>query len=78
MDFKELVIRDAQLALDQELDNLKTTFGGSEEGKITVDKEFDGYSKLFAKFLAPDSRKGVEWDKIHRAPKELVNASPFT
>jgi len=65
MEFKELTKKDAQITLAAELDKLMKTL--PEGQKELVQKEFDGYQRLFAKFLV-DSGPSVIWDKIERLP----------
>ena len=72
MEFRELVTRDAQSALDSELQQLKFICAKDSREADTITNDFDGFSRLFAKFLAPDSREGVQWDKIKKAPAESV------
>ena len=73
MEFRELVTRDAQSALDSELHQLKFNCAKDSREADTITNDFDGFSRLFAKFLAPDSREGVQWDKIKKAPQESVH-----
>merc|ERR1712038_1629363 len=72
MDFRELVTRDAQSALDQELDQLKFVCAKDSREAETITNDFKGFSSLFAKFLAPGSRDGVQWDKIRKAPQDSI------
>jgi len=76
MDFRELVTRDAQSALDQELDQLKFICSKDSREAETITNDFSGFSRLFAKFLAPGSRDGVQWEKIRKAPAESI--VPYT
>ena len=73
MDFRELVTRDAQSALDQELDQLKFVCAKDSREAETITNDFKGFSSLFGKFLAPGSRDGVQWDKIRKAPQDSVS-----
>ena len=75
MDFRDLVTRDAQSALDNELESLKRQCRPDSEEAPSIDNDFKGFSKLFAKFLAPGSRDGVVWENIHKAPAESVRTS---
>ena len=77
MDFRELVTRDAQSALDQELDNLKFLCSADSIEAVSIENDFKGFSKLFSKFLAPTARAGVVWDKIKKAPAESVRLDFF-
>ena len=69
MEFKELTKKDAQITLALELDKLMKTL--PEAQKELVQREFDGYQKLFAKFLV-DTGPSVIWDKIERLPPGSV------
>ena len=70
MDFKEMTRRDAESCLALELDKLART--EAEGRRQTVDREFDGFKKLFGKFI---NEKGpsVIWDKIERLPQDAVS-----
>jgi len=37
-----------------------------------IDKEFNGYRRLFAKFLESDVTASVQWDKIEKLPADSV------
>lgn len=67
--FKEMTKRDAQLQLSQELDKLLQT-SLPDEKEITK-KEFDGFEKLFTRFLQ-DVGPSVEWDRIEHLPNSAV------
>ena len=70
MDFKEMTRRDAEGCLASELDKLART--EAEGRRQIVDREFDGFKKLFGKFI---NEKGpsVIWDKIERLPHDAVS-----
>ena len=77
MDFKELIKIDAEVALEQELEHLKTTIPvdlkvAAEEYKKTHE-DFIGFQKLFAKFLSA-AQRGIDWDLIEKLPSDSVNA----
>ena len=74
MDFRELVTRDAQSALDAELNNLLFLSSSDSLEATTIQNDFKGFSKLFAKFLAPASSVDVDWDKIKKPPTESVSS----
>ena len=69
-DFKEMTRRDAQSSLGLELDKLIKTVQ-SQERKVVLDREFDGFKRLFGKFI---NEKGpsVIWDNIERLPEDAV------
>ena len=69
-DFKEMTRRDAQSSLGLELDKLIKTVQ-SQERKDVLDREFDGFKRLFGKFI---NEKGpsVIWDNIERLPQDAV------
>ena len=73
MDFKEMTRRDAQSSLNLELDKLVKTV--PEGRKQIIDKEFDGFKRLFGKFI---NEKGpsVVWEQIERLPKDAVSYGP--
>jgi UTP--glucose-1-phosphate uridylyltransferase len=76
MEFKELTKKDAQITLALELDKLMKTL--PEAQKELVQREFDGYQKLFAKFLV-DTGPSVIWDKIERLPPgSILNYNDLT
>jgi hypothetical protein len=39
-----------------------------------VDKEFNGFQRLFAKYLAADVDTSVHWDKIEKLPANSVSS----
>ena len=63
--------RDAQSSLGLELDKLVRTVQ-SQERKEVMDREFDGFKRLFGKFI---NEKGpsVIWDNIERLPQNAVS-----
>ena len=72
MDFKELARKDATASLYQEWKKLMKTANLTEAQSQIVDKEFDGYQKLFAKFLTSESQERVIWEKIEKLHKDAV------
>ena len=40
-----------------------------------VDKEMEGYTDLFSKFLAADAQEAVKWEQIEKLPKDAVSVS---
>ena len=73
MEFKEVTKRDAQNLLAQELDKLRITGNLPEVQAQMVDREFDGFKDLFAKFLASESQDSIKWDKIEKLPPGAVS-----
>jgi len=69
MDFKEMTRRDALGSLSTELDKLSKTC--PQGRKEMIDREFDGFKKLFGKFI---NEKGpsVFWDQIERLPPNAI------
>ena len=61
MDFREMTQRDAESCLALELDKLART--EAEGRRQTVDREFDGFKKLFWKYM------NVIWNQIKRLHK---------
>ena len=76
MEFKEITKKDAEVSLSQELDKLRRTGVGmgclSGEQAETVDRDFDGFKRLFAKYLSGDAKAGIEWSKIEPLPDGAV------
>ena len=75
MEFKELTKRDAQASLAHELEKLRQTGNLADSQAQTIDKEFDGFQKLFAKFLTSEAQDSVQWDKIEKLGKNAVSQS---
>ena len=73
MEFKELTKRDAERCLAMELDKLQRTGNLPEMQRAQIDKEFGGFQRLFAKFLAADSGTAIEWERIEKLPKDAVS-----
>jgi len=69
MDFKELTKKDAQITLAMELDKLMKTL--PEAQKQIVEKEFEGFQRLFAKFIA-DSGPQLIWENIQKLPEGSI------
>lgn len=69
MEFKELTKKDAQISLALELDKLVRTC--SEGERQVVEKDFDGFKRLFGKFVN-ESGPSVNWDKIERLPQGAI------
>ena len=76
MEFKEITKRDAEISLAQELDKLRRTGVGigclSGEQADTIDRDFDGFKRLFAKYLAGAAKTGIDWNKIEPLPEGSV------
>ena len=76
MDFNELSKKDAEAALKDELEYLKTTMpvdlkaAAGEYEKM--DDDFIGFQKLFNKFLS-DSQFGIDWNSIEKLPANSVS-----
>ena len=70
MDFKELTKKDAQISLAMELDKLMKTM--PEGQKQVVEKNFDGFKKLFGKFIN-ETGPSVVWDRIEKLPLNAVS-----
>merc|ERR1719318_937619 len=69
MDFKELTKKDAQISLAMELDKLMKT--KTEGQKQVVEKDFDGFKRLFGKFIN-ETGPSVVWDKIEKLPQNAI------
>lgn len=72
MEFKELIKKDAQVQLAQELAKLLQTC--PTPLKEATQKEFEGFEKLFGRFIN-ETGPSVEWDKIQRLPDGAVSPS---
>jgi len=75
MEFKVMTKRDAEVSMTQELEKLRRTSGHlglSDVQAKKVDFEFDGFKKLFAKYLSADSDASINWQKIEKLPSEAV------
>lgn len=68
-EFKELTKRDAQAQLAHELEGLLAT--ADEESKKTVEQEFQGFQRLFERFLL-DKDSTINWDNIQKLPENAV------
>jgi len=70
MDFREMTRRDAESCLALELDKLIRT--AAEGRRQVVETEFDGFKRLFSKFI---NEKGpsVVWEQIERLPKDAIH-----
>ena len=69
MEFKELTKKDAQLSLSIELDKLLRTM--PEGHKQVVEQDFDGFKKLFGKFVN-ETGPSVHWDRIEKLSPDAV------
>lgn len=68
-EFKELTKKDAQTQLEHELQELLAT--AEEETKKTVEQEFQGFQRLFERFLL-DQGSTINWDRIEKLPENAV------
>ncbi|XP_041352363.1 UTP--glucose-1-phosphate uridylyltransferase-like isoform X2 [Gigantopelta aegis] len=69
IEFKELTRRDAQTAMNKELQKLIATAPPGLQQQTRT--EFDNFEKLFNRFLV-ESGPSVTWDKIRLLPEESV------
>jgi len=69
MEFKELTKKDAQISLALELDKLTRTANTGE--KEVLQRDFDGFQKLFSKFIN-ETGPSVHWEKIEKLPKDAI------
>ena len=81
MEFKEITKRDAEVQLAQELDKLRRTGVGmgclvGEQADV-VDRDFDGFKRLFAKYLTGAAKTGIDWNKIEPLPEGSVRLLTF-
>lgn len=68
-EFKEMSKADAQAHLSQELDKLCRTASAAE--RDTVQAEFQGFQRLFQKFVK-DTGPAVVWERIQPVPENAV------
>ena len=61
-----------QLSLSMELDKLRRTGNLTQQQADSIDKEFDDFKKLFAKFLTVDAKDSIVWEKIGKLPRDAV------
>ena len=55
-----------------ELDKLRRTGNLTQQQADSIDKEFDDFKKLFAKFLTVDAKDSIIWEKIEKLPRDAV------
>lgn len=70
-EFKELTKRDAQIQLGHELEGLLGTATVDDEAKKTIEQEFQGFQRLFERFLL-DQGPTINWDRIEKLPENAV------
>merc|ERR1719228_16004 len=70
MDFKELTKKDAQISLAMELDKLMKTLPEGQKQK--VEQDFDGFKKLFGKFVN-ETGPSVHWERIEKLPANAIH-----
>ena len=73
MEFKEMTKRDAVFRLSAELIKLRKTSGLPTDKNETIDKEFDGFERLFGKYLEADVAAPINWEKIEKLPQGSVS-----
>ena len=69
-EWKELTKKDAQQSLALEMEKLLLT--APESGKVSLQKEFDGFRRLFNKFIH-ETGPSVHWDRIEKLPHDAVS-----
>eukprot|EP00093_Oithona_nana_P009830 09830.XXX_147009_151198_1 [CDS] Oithona nana genome sequencing. len=67
--FKEMTKRDAQISLNQELLKLRKTSNLTQEKNELIDKELEGFQRLFSQYLAADVAAPIHWEKIEKLPQ---------
>ena len=73
--FKEMTKRDAQMSLSHELIKLRKTSNLTQERNDLIDKEFEGFQRLFSQYLAADVAAPIQWEKIEKLPQGSVSLS---
>ncbi len=76
-DFKIKTQRDALVSLNLDLERLKRISNLPEHHSKVIDKEMEGFTKLFAKFLASDAQDSIRWDDIEKLPPGAVSSHKF-
>ena len=71
--FKEMTKRDAQISLNQELLKLRKTSNLTQEKNELIDKELEGFQRLFSQYLAADVAAPIHWEKIEKLPQGSVS-----
>lgn len=64
--------RDALLSLSSELIKLRKTSNLTQDKNAVIDKEFEGFQRLFAKYLEADVAAPIHWDKIEKLPQGSI------
>jgi len=73
MEFKLMTKRDAEMSMAQELEKLRRTAARTTDlAAKRLDWEFDGFKKLFAKYLSTETGSSIDWHKIEKLPEEAV------
>ncbi|XP_066596355.1 UTP--glucose-1-phosphate uridylyltransferase isoform X2 [Prorops nasuta] len=67
--FRKRTKQDAEIELQQELDNLLET--SPEKDKDEFQRMFDGYTKLFRRFLEEEG-PSLDWDRIQKLPENSI------
>ena len=65
--------RDALMSLSSELDKLRKTSNLTVERNKAIDKELEGFQRLFAKYLQADVAAPIDWEKIEKLPQGSVS-----
>lgn len=68
MEFKNMTKRDALVSLSIELQKLKKTSIFDETRNKAIDQDFEGFQKLFGKYLEADVSAPISWEKIEKLP----------
>ena len=65
---------DALASLARAAERLKRSSSSLTEDQVrAADKEMEGFTKLFSKFLAADFKEDVKWEEIQILPKDAVS-----
>ncbi|XP_049943662.1 UTP--glucose-1-phosphate uridylyltransferase-like [Schistocerca serialis cubense] len=68
-EFKEMTKKDALVHFQSELERLLET--APEARRSSFRKQFDGFEKLFERFLSEDG-PSIDWEKIQKLPQDAV------
>jgi len=69
-EFKENTKRDALIRLQHDLDKLSSDENPTK--KAELQKEYNGFSRLFERFLQEEG-PSVDWDRIEKLPQDAVS-----
>ncbi len=72
-DFRVKTQQDALTSLSEDIERLKNVTDLPENQASAVNKDMQGFTKIFAKFLSPDTPDSIRWDEIERLSAGAVS-----